>query len=119
MKYILVLISISLLSFSPQRTRNVIVKNTLAITRHEIVSVSTNMLTELKNGNSAGWSVKEKKAGEYILSQEIDLDGDSVSDELLFEVTLGPNEVKEFIIVQSDGKESNSNIRSTHSRLVP
>jgi len=121
MKFVLVVISIFLFSFSPVKTkREVIVKNTLAIARHETVSIPKNVLTEMKDGNSENaWVVKEKKSGTLVLSQGIDLNGDALVDELIFEVTLGPNEAKEFIVSQSNEAKSSSSERSTHSRLVP
>lgn len=123
MKHVLlVVISISLVSFSPGRmTKEVIVKNTLAIARHEIVSISGKVLMEL-NGGKGGkktWEVKEKKTGAVVLSQGIDYNGDEVVDELIFEANLGPKELKEFTVSLSDEVKSILSPRSTHSRLVP
>jgi hypothetical protein len=120
MKYVFVVISIFLVSSSTVRTKHVIVKNSLAIARHEIVSISKNVLSELTDGNAEmALVVKDKKTGEFVLSQGIDHTGDALTDELLFEAALGPNEVKEFIVSQSDGTILNTINRSTHSRLVP
>lgn len=95
-------------------------KNPLAIARHEVVSIPKNELDKMKDGNSGkAWVVKEKKSDVIVLSQGIDLDGDTVVDELIFEVTLQPNETKEFIVSQGHESKSNSPTRSTHSRLVP
>lgn len=95
-------------------------KNPLAIARHEVVSIPKNELDKMKDGNSGkAWVVKEKKSDVIVLSQGIDLDGDTVVDELIFEVTLQPNETKEFIVSQGHESKANSPTRSTHSRLVP
>jgi hypothetical protein len=105
----------------PERTKKeVTVKNTLSITRHEIVAIPANMLTAMKDRNSGKtWVVNERTSGASVRSQGIDHNGDTTIDELVFEVTLGPNETREFIISQGDGAQSTSNDRSTHSRLVP
>src|SRR6478736_4970171 len=119
MKVLLVAISISLVSYSSLKTKKeVIVKNSLAIARHEVVSIPKNELDKMKDGNSGkAWVVKEKKSDVIVLSQGIDLDGDRVVDELIFEVTLQPNETKEFIVSQGHESKANSPTRSTHSRL--
>lgn len=121
MKHELLAVSILLVSFSPVKTKKeVVVKNTLAIARHEIVSIPKNVLTEMKDGKvEKEWMVKEKKSGALVLSQGIDHNSDAVVDELIFEVVLGPNEAKEFVVLPSDGTKSNPPGRGTHSRLVP
>jgi hypothetical protein len=121
MKHVLFVLSIFLVSFTPVKTKNEIaVKNPLAITRHEIVTISNNTLMSMRNGKGEKpWIVKEKKSGVVVLSQGIDHNGDTRVDELVFEVTLGPNEEKQFVVSQGDETKSNLPARSTHSRLVP
>ncbi len=118
MKYILIVISVLFVSLFPKKNETKItVKNTLGITRHEVVSVPERALKD--RGDNKNWVVKEKKGGAPVLSQVIDHNGDSRIDELVFEVTLGPNEVKEFVLSQSDEAGLTPSTRTTHSRFVP
>jgi hypothetical protein len=119
MKYLLLVLSIFIVSFSPVKTKTVVVENRLNIARHEIVSISKKSLVGLIDGKlEKSWEVKEKRSGVSVLSQVLDYDGDAVGDELIFEVNLGPNEKQEFIVSQGDEKQTSA-ARTTHSRLVP
>ncbi len=121
MKYTAIVISFLLISFFGERKeKRIVVKNTLTITRHEVVSIPANILMEIeKQSDGKQFVVKEKKSGAVVLSQGIDNNGDARIDELVFEVTLAPKEQKEFIVSKSNDSSSNTPTRSTHSRLVP
>jgi hypothetical protein len=121
MKYIAIVISLFLISFfSEKKEKTIIVKNTLAIERHEVVSVPENVLKEIaKEEGGKEFIVKEKKSGAIVLSQGIDLNGDDRIDELVFEVTLSSKEQKEFVVLNSTESKSTAATRTTHSRLVP
>jgi hypothetical protein len=120
MKYTVIAISLFFISFfGEKKEKRILVKNTLAITRHEMVSIPENVLKTIDGGDRKTWIVKEKKSGAIALSQGIDHNGDTRIDELVFEVALAPKEQKEFIILKGDADKSSPSTRTTHSRLVP
>ena len=119
MKYLLLIEVVLAFSFTPVGKKiKITVKNQLAFDRHEIVTVSFEKLKEL--GTTTSLIVKEKKSGKMMLSQAIDNNGDTVPDDLVFEVSLTSKEQKEFVI-EVNNKKLNTEIdpRSTYSRLVP
>lgn len=119
MNYIFIVSAIVASFFNEKTEKKIIVKNTLPITRHEVVSVPDGVMNEKDLNGKTNWIVKEKKSNAIVISQAIDNNADSKLDELIFEVTLGPNEIKEFVVLQSNQPQPDNSERTTHSRLVP
>ena len=64
MKFELVVLSMVLISLSPVKTKQeIVVTNTLAIARHEMVVVPKRILMGINHGNDAKvWAVKKRRA---------------------------------------------------------
>jgi hypothetical protein len=122
MKYVLFLSIVFAMSFAPAgKNGKISVKNTLGFARHEVVVIPGATLKEWGGPAGGGtWLVKERTSGKPVLSQGVDLNGDGLVDELVFEATLAPNELKEFVAELADRSPDDlSGGRSTHSRIVP
>src|SRR6478735_247958 len=74
--------------------KKISVRNSLGFDRTEVVSVPLNKLGTLPDGLT--WVVKS--SNEYLESQQIDNDGDSVNDVLIFLVRLKTNEERVYTI---------------------
>lgn len=95
--------------------KKVLVKNNLDFDREEVVTVKLSILGDLPEGST--WIVKS--GGDISPSQLIDVDGNSIKDELLFLANINANEEKIFVIEYTKEEVKSEATNRTHSRFVP
>lgn len=117
---ILILISSLLIGFLYKKDRSIVsitVKNTLNIDREfETIELTKE---QLKLKDLSLYSVKNSKSGEILVSQTIDLDGDGVLDQLLFQPKIKANSEAKFDIVLTPKNQNKTPIEYCYSRFVP
>jgi hypothetical protein len=96
------------------------VKNPTNFLRKEIVGIDANQVINSSKENAVEHIfLNEKGSGKHEVVQWVDNDLDGVYDELLFQVSLAPNESKEYEIVWKEKGEQPAPVYSTYSRFVP
>lgn len=95
----------------------IIVKNSLNTER----SFETVELTKefLKVEELASIVIRNEASGELIVTQLVDVDGDGVFDQLLFQPEVNPNSEKRYEIIQITNQETPKSIEYCFSRFVP
>lgn len=94
------------------------VRNTLATDRQmETVSIPASKLSKTTLATRHIQAI-DAKTGEKLQTQWIDIDGDSVAEELIFQVTLASREEKRFMLRQAAGP-GNAESPRAYSRFVP
>lgn len=85
-----------------QTSYGVRAENTLALTRtDEIIALPwADVRTRIPGAGPGGVRVRDVASGREIPSQAVDNDGDGTIDELIFQATFSPNEVKRFAVEQ-------------------
>jgi len=75
-------------------------ENSLALTRtDETIALGWNdVKTKLANATPTQVRVRDFASGRAVVSQVVDNDGDGTMDELIFQATFAPNDVKRFVI---------------------
>jgi hypothetical protein len=96
---------------------SITVKNTLNVER----SFETVVLTKelLKNKDLSLLGIQDKESGEIQVTQTVDLDGDAVMDELLFQPKIAAKSKKEFIIIPITVSQKPISEIYCYSRFVP
>lgn len=113
-----VLIVILLSSFNlKEDTITITVKNTLKMERTNETVVLTKEFLKVKDLTSLG--IRDKKSGEIQITQTVDLDGDGIMDELLFQPKIAAKSKKEFTIFQISEYERPKTEVYCYSRFVP
>lgn len=97
------------------------VKNPLGIARTEIVSVSRDKFeTRLKSEDASCYRILDDASGEFLVSQNIDRDGDNVIDEIVFQAEFAAGQEKKFQVVCSAEKaDTVLPLQRTYGRFVP
>lgn len=117
-KTALALIVISLSSFnSKEDTATITVKNTLNQERSNETVVLTKEF--LKINDLAHLGIRDKKSGEIQITQTVDIDGDGILDELLFQPKIAAKSKKEYIIFQISESQRPKTEIYCYSRFVP
>lgn len=114
--YILIVILFS--SFhSKEENRTICVKNILKIER----SFETVVLTKefLKNADLSTLGIQEKESGVFLVTQTVDINGDGIMDELLFQPNIDAKSKKEFIISSISESQRPKSAVYCYSRFVP
>ncbi|MBG7611231.1 DUF4861 domain-containing protein [Polaribacter sp. BAL334] len=95
----------------------VTVKNTLSIDRQfETVELSKE---QLNVKDLSLYAIKDIDAGEFVVSQTVDLDGDGIMDQLLFQPKINVNSEKKFeVVVLPKDNKPKANVYC-YSRFVP
>lgn len=95
----------------------VTVKNTLSIDRQfETVELSKE---QLNVKDLSLYAVKDSDSGEFLISQTVDLDGDKIMDQLLFQPNINANSQKRFeVVLLPKEKKPKANVYC-YSRFVP
>jgi len=93
------------------------VKNTLNFER----SLETVVITKefLKNVDLSTLGIREKESGELQIIQTVDINGDGIIDELLFQPKIAAKSNKEFIITSNPENQSPRSAVYCYSRFVP
>lgn len=113
-----VLIVILLSSFnSKQKAITITVKNTLKKERLNETVVLTKEF--LKSQDLSLLGIQDKKTGGIQVTQTVDIDGDGVMDELLFQPKIGSKSKKEYIIFQIYENQRPKTETYCYSRFVP
>jgi len=113
-----VLIVISLSSFNlKEDTITFTVKNTLKTERSNETVVLTKEFLKIKDLSSVG--IRDKKSGEILITQTVDIDGDGVMDELLFQPKISSKTKKEYIVFQISEHQRIKTEAYCYSRFVP
>ena len=75
-------------------------ENPLALTRtDETIGLAWNdVKAKLPNASATQVRVRDFASGRAVVSQVVDNDGDGTMDELIFQATFAPNDVKRFVI---------------------
>lgn len=93
------------------------VKNTLTINRQfETVELTKEQLN-LKDLHL--YTIKDAKSNEILVTQTVDLDGDGISDQLLFQPKIKANDTKHFEIVLISKTKKTPDTIHCYSRFVP
>lgn len=95
------------------KVKTIIIKNDLEIKRDEVVALK---LKDLTSDTSSYRKLSIADGDSILMTQLFDSDGDSVSDELLVFVSIGPGEEKKFSISDQPHRENRSLV---FSRFVP
>ena len=106
--------------FSFNTTENpitIIVKNTLNKDRSNETVVLTKDFLKIKDLSAVG--IWDKGSAKLLVTQTVDLDGDGVIDELLFQPQLAPNSKKEFIVKIITESQRPKTETYCYSRFVP
>jgi len=94
------------------------VRNTLAIDRQpETISIPAGKLSKATRA-AKQLQIRDVRSGERLKTQWIDIDGDGVAEELIFQVTLASREEKQFILEQVI-TTTDAQSPHTYSRFVP
>lgn len=113
-----VLIVLSLSSFNlKEDTITIKVKNTLKKERSNETVVLTKEFLKVKDVSSLG--IRDKKSGETQVTQTVDIDGDGVMDELLFQPKIEAKSKKEYTIFQIAENQKPKTEAYCYSRFVP
>ena len=113
-----VLIVISLSSFNlKEDTITIKVKNTLKKERSNETVVLTKEFLKIKDLTSLG--IRDKKSGELQVTQTVDIDGDGVMDELLFQPKIAAKSKREYTIFQISENQRPKTEDFCYSRFVP
>ncbi|MET2984855.1 DUF4861 family protein [Aureibaculum conchae] len=113
-----VFVFLSLLGCKKENAHVVTVKNTLDLARSfETVEIKK---TDLKlNENFEGFSVKDLKTNEILISQFVDNNQDGKADVLLFQPEIEANSTNHYELVTVDASEKPEIIEYCYSRFVP
>ena len=113
------LIALSLSSFNLKEDNEITitVKNTLKKERSNETVVLTKEFLKIKDVSALG--IRDKKSGTIQISQTVDLDGDGLMDELLFQPTIGAKSKKEYIVFQISENQRPKTETYCYSRFVP
>lgn len=111
-------IVLSISSFNLKEDTIIItVNNTLKKERSNETVVLTKEFLKIKDVSSLG--IRDKKSGAIQISQTVDLNGDGIMDELLFQPTIGAKSKKEYIIFQISESQKPKTEAYCYSRFVP
>ena len=109
--------AIAFFSCAQEKQTTIIVTNSLDFTRNvETISLSKEKLN-VKDLNSVG--IKDAASGELQTTQLVDVDGDTVMDEILFQPTVNANATKNFKVVTVTKAEKPKATAYCYSRFVP
>jgi hypothetical protein len=98
--------------------QTIVIRNPIALERKaETVSIPAGKLKPSLSRTKKIY-IRDLSSGNILPVQWIDLDGDSVNDELIFQVDIGPLKEKEFLLGASP-KKDNQPKQKTYSRFVP
>ncbi|NDP26648.1 MAG: DUF4861 domain-containing protein [Flavobacterium sp.] len=112
------LIVIVFFSFnSKEETITIKVKNTLKKERSNETVVLTKEFLKIQDLSTLG--IRDKKSGEIQITQTVDLDGDGVMDELLFQPKIGAKSKKKYIVFQIAENQRPKTETYCYSRFVP
>lgn len=101
-------------------SQTISVKNPSNVARNEIVGIDANRVINSSKENAAKHIfLCEKGSDKYEVVQWVDNDPDGIYDELLFQVSLNPNESKEYEITWKENEEQPEPAYATYSRFVP
>ena len=113
----LLLISLLFSCTQEKKATIITVKNSLDIERtFEIVEIQLSELT-INSVNTIG--IKNKKTGELLTTQLVDVDGDGKMDEILFQPKIAPNSKASFEVVTITEAEKPTEPALCYSRFVP
>jgi hypothetical protein len=93
------------------------VKNTLKKERSNETVVCTKEFLNVKDLTSLG--IRDKQSGEIQVTQTVDIDGDGIIDELLFQPKIGAKSKKEYIVFQISESQKQKTEVTCYSRFVP
>src|SRR3970282_1995378 len=93
------------------------VKNTLKKERSNETVVLTKEFLKIKDLTSLG--IRDKKSGELQVTQTVDIDGDGVMDELLFQPKIAAKSKREYTIFQISENQRPKTEDVCYSRFVP
>jgi hypothetical protein len=102
---------------SKEESFTIIVKNKLPFDRSFETVVVTKEL--LKNIDLSTLGIRDKESGEFLVTQTVDLDGDGIMDELLFQPKIAAKSKKKFIITVISESQKPKTEESCYSRFVP
>jgi hypothetical protein len=111
-------LAFALFSFAPkEKTIVVKVKNSL----NKVRSFETVTLTKsfLKVDDLSSLGIRDKKTGKLVVTQLVDVDGNGIMDELLFQPVIAAKTTKEFEVVTVSEKERPQAPDYCYSRFVP
>lgn len=100
-----------------QKGKFIVVKNTSAIERHFETVELTKEFLKVKDLTNLG--IKDVVSNELLVTQLVDLDGDGVMDQLLFQPNLVASSDKKYEIVQISEAENPKAEDLCYSRFVP
>lgn len=109
--------ALTFFSCAQEKQKSIAVTNSLDFKRHtEVISLSKEQLgvTDL---NSIG--IKDVESGDLQVTQLVDLDRDTVMDEILFQPMVDANATKSFTIVTVTEAEKPKTTEFCYSRFVP
>lgn len=115
-------LSLAVLSSCNQEDQNISIQitNTLAVERsHETIELT---LDALKGIDISNLGIQDAKTGELVTTQTVDLDGDGIQDQLLFQPTVAANSSRKYEIIELDTTQLNTQQKAQHlcySRFVP
>jgi len=96
---------------------SILIKNPLGMDRsYETVEID---LTAVGLDMNNSYTILDVETGKKLISQEVDTDGDGISNQLLFQPEVKAHSEKIFHIVLSDKKEEQDSVLLCYSRFVP
>ena len=109
--------AITFFSCAQEKQTTIAITNTLDFSRNtEVISLSKEKL-RVSDLNSIG--IKDVESGELQVTQLVDVDGDAVMDEILFQPSVNANTTKKFAIVTITEAEKPKALELCYSRFVP
>jgi hypothetical protein len=121
MKKVLVLFAaLSLFSCGKEAGVVFTVKNPLSIARTETITLPRGDFEGFLNSDDGTcYRIKDDASGEFVLSQNIDRNGDKVVDEIIFQAAFTPGQERKFRVVCSTAKTDTVPAQRTYGRFVP
>jgi len=102
---------------SKEDNSTITIKNKLNVERSFETVVLTKEFLKINDLSSLG--IQDKESGELLITQTVDIDGDGIMDELLFQPKIAAKTTKEFAIIPvSEIKKPKSEV-NCYSRFVP
>jgi len=102
---------------SKEENKTITVKNTLNVNRSFETVVLTKEFLKIKDLSTLG--IRDKESGELLLTQTVDIDGDGVMDELLFQPKIAAKSKKKFSIIRISETQKPKSEVYCYSRFVP
>ena len=108
------------INFSQQKDVLITVENPISIARiDETISLQNQFLKKLfPNQDIQSFRIKDAKTGQVLITQSVDLNSDSVFEEILFQTSLEPNEKKAFSILPEKISQALDQSK-VHAAFVP